>query len=95
MYQKYINPWNSEDHPNVINIYVSATPWNLMTDTNRFPQHSFGFNSETKKYDFFTENIKGRTLKNPTKVFDIRWAQGSTKDFQKGKEVRLMVRTCI
>ena len=92
MYQKYINPWNSEDHPNVINIYVSATPWNLMTDISRF-QHdvTIGLNSD-KKYEFSTSlGDERKKLKNPTALFDIKWTQAHHGDFKKGKEVRLMV----
>ncbi len=32
-----VNHWNSEEHPNVIILEVSATPYNLLTQNRRFP----------------------------------------------------------
>ena len=91
-YKTYINYWNSTDHPNVINIAVSATAFNLMTSKSRFENHQIGYNKTTSKYEVFENQTAGRNFTKKSYLYDIKWSLGCNEEYKIGRRVRLMVR---
>ena len=86
-YVKYVNYWNSVDHPNCINLFVSATPWNLQTTKSRFNKAiCIGYNKANKMFEFVTKENK-RILTNQSSLHDIRWSNLEYNE----RKVRLMV----
>ena len=74
---------------------MSATPWNLLTiNTPRFPvEDRIGYNVKTKKYEFVPQTTQERQLyKNPSDFFHVKWSMAYNKEYETGREVRLMVR---
>lgn len=72
---------------------MSATPWNLLTETSRFPVDRIGYNVDTKKFEFATQQIQEkRQLINTNDFFHVKWSMAYDKEYETGREVRLMVR---
>ena len=91
MYEEKVNYFNSDDHPNVILIFMSATPWNLMTESSRFSKIEIGYSPITKKYEFVEGQTKARQLTNVSKLFDVPWSLATGQEYSKGRKVRLLV----
>ena len=86
-----MNYWNSTDHPNCINVFVSATPWNLQTTKSRFDKSiRIGFNKTINKYVFYKSQMEGRSLTKKSSLFDIRWS-ACTQEFNNGRKVKFLV----
>ena len=91
IYERWVNFWNSEDHPNVINIFVSATPWNLMSKESKFEDLEIGYNTVTSKYEMVTQETKRRLLTNRLMLYDLNWSLCHYEEYKKGRKLRLMV----
>ena len=91
IYERWVNHWNSEDHPNVINIFVSATPWNLISKDSRFEYKEIGYNSKTKTYEMVTQQTD-RSITNKYWLFDLNWSLAHNDVYNNGRKLRLMVR---
>ena len=75
---------------------MSATPWNLLTKTSRFPVDRIGYNVKTSKYEFAPQNILEKTqLINSSDFFHVKWSMAYDKEYETGRDVRLMVRSFI
>ena len=91
IYEERVNGFNSDDHPNVILIFMSATAWNLMTESSRFCKKLYGYNQTSQKWEIVDEQTKARRLTNVCPLFDIPWSLATNQEYKKGREVRLMV----
>ena len=88
-YEIFANQWNSEEHGNVINLMVSATPWNLQTVRTRFELTEVGWNDN--KLETIDDQVSGRAYHRKFKLHEMNWSASYDKAFKDGKEVILMV----
>ena len=87
-YVKYVNYWNSEDHPNCINLFVTATPWNLNTNKSKFNKSTIiAYNKSTKKMEFIDQQTVSSMYTKKSSLHDIRLSNLEYKE----RKVRLMV----
>ena len=70
---------------------MSATAWNLMTESSRFCKKLYGYNQTSQKWEIVDEQTKARRLTNVCSLFDIPWSLATNQEYKKGREVRLMV----
>ena len=83
-----MNYWNSEDHPNCINLFVSATPWNLNTTKSKFNKSTIiAYNKSTKKMEFIDQQTVSSEYTKKSSLHDIRLSNLEYKE----RKVRLMV----
>lgn len=94
-YQLYANSWNSDDHPRVVNLLVTATPWNLLTTSTKLEKTRV-----TKELDeqgnekicrVDDDQVTRRKGVNSYSLHEINWQLSYGDAFSKGKLVRLKV----
>ena len=88
-YEIFANLWNSDEHPNVINLMVSATPWNLQTVKTRFESTEVGWKNDV--LEIIRGQVSGRAYRKKFKLHEMNWSASYNKAFKEGKEVLLMV----
>lgn len=94
-YSKLVNPWNSQDFPNVVVIMVTATPWTLLTINSKLSSIVLGFNTETEDYHIFPNddrrNMPNGIVCKTFPLHHVRWINAMTGNFENGHKLKLVV----
>ncbi|XP_068229793.1 uncharacterized protein [Palaemon carinicauda] len=86
-----INKWNSQDHPNVILLLVTATPYNLLTQNSRLPTDTF-FKKDKDGFRFETVNVEKKTITQGFKMLHrVKWTESFRIKVEEGIIVKLKV----
>ena len=88
-YQIYANEWNSQDYPRVINIMVSATPWNLQTVNTKFESTEVG--EKEGELVIVKNQTERRKFKRTFFMYEVDWTLSHGGKFNRGRKLRLMV----
>lgn len=91
-YQEFVNRWFIEDFDNIFCLFLSATPYNLLTNQSRFIMQDTIYNAETKTF-IDSDNRFDKSQKFPK--YEIRWTLSHITDFRRGWKMRLMVRKLV
>lgn len=91
-YQEFVNRWFIEDFDNIFCLFLSATPYNLLTNQSRFIMQDTIYNAETKTF-IDSDNRYDKSQKFPK--YEIRWTLSHIADFRRGWKMRLMVRKLV
>lgn len=93
---KLVNSWTDEEHPNVLVLQVSATPFNLLTDCSRIPlDEVYARDTMSKENIVLDKNTKGKRLfskgKDVTnrvgtsrKLHHVKWSESFEAKLQAG-----------
>ena len=90
-YSMLVNYINSEDYPNIIVLFVSATPWTLMTTGSKLRKTEVLL-TENGNLQPLERGLTAKKANRKVLLHEITWNHGYEGDFRKGKKMKLQVK---